>query len=254
MVGASTLERNEVYEKFVILVGIALALLAAPTIAAARSKSIEFAQIADARIISPCASYDVSCSQQQLFFPPHSPSYLNNQPRKLLLPKDLKTRPSEKLLVPSDLNDRSHTSSPKLILPNDLNSQSYNTSPDLLLRSDLKNRPDKLKKKPCSPTNKKCDPRKPPPKHIYRHFHGYPYFYDYYGDQGYYIYPPLAYPHYLVSCRSARIILQNNGFRNIKLIRCGGKYHSFTARKRGAKYLVKVKASSGRIVIVRRTK
>ena len=156
-----------------------------------------------------------------------------------------------RLQAPGDLNKQQHKPLLRLRLPRDQNNQVQKLTRKLHAPGDQK----KWRYKPpiCSPDIEKCRPHKQP-KHRRRHFHDYPYFYDYYGNQDYYVNPPSAYQYYLVSCRSARIILQDHGFRKIKLIKCGGKYHSFKARKRGANYLVKVKASSGRIVIVRRTK
>jgi hypothetical protein len=219
----SVLEWNKVYGRLIISTGLALVLLAGPTSSAARNNPIQIVQIADNGSTMACAPGDLGCRAPNL--PP-------------------------RLQAPGDLNNQQHKPSLRLRLPRDQNNQVQKLSRKLHAPGDLKKWPHK----PCPPAIEKCRPHKPPPKHRHRHFHDYPYFYDYYGNQDYYVNLPSPYPYYLVSCRSARIILQDNGFRKIKLIRCGGKYHSFTARKRGANYLVKVKASSGRIVIVRRTK
>ena len=57
-----------------------------------------------------------------------------------------------------------------------------------------------------------------------------------------------------LTCSDARRVIRYEGYRNIRTIKCGGKYHQFTARKRGVKYLVnlKVRAATGKIVVVDR--
>lgn len=57
-----------------------------------------------------------------------------------------------------------------------------------------------------------------------------------------------------LTCSDARRVIRYEGYRNIRTVKCGGKYHQFTARKRGAKYPVnlKVLATTGRIVVGRR--
>ena len=54
-----------------------------------------------------------------------------------------------------------------------------------------------------------------------------------------------------LACSQAGLILRYAGYRNIRTTKCGGKYHQFKARKRGAKYLVnvKVRATTGEIVV-----
>ena len=54
-----------------------------------------------------------------------------------------------------------------------------------------------------------------------------------------------------LACSEAGLILRYGGYRNIRTTKCGGKYHQFKARKRGAKYLVnvKVRAATGEIVV-----
>ena len=93
----------------------------------------------------------------------------------------------------------------------------------------------------CSPGMDKCHPK----KHRHRRFHDFPF------DDDYFIYPPSNY-HYLVSCNRARLVLQRNGFRSIRLVSCGGRYHTFTARKGNGKFIVGVRARSGAIAIFRR--
>jgi hypothetical protein len=55
-----------------------------------------------------------------------------------------------------------------------------------------------------------------------------------------------------LTCSDARRVIRYEGYRNIRTVKCGGKYHQFTARKRGAKYPVnlKVRATTGKIVVV----
>ena len=57
-----------------------------------------------------------------------------------------------------------------------------------------------------------------------------------------------------LTCSAARRVIRYEGYRNIRIIKCGGKYHAFTARKRGAKYPVnlKVRATTGKIVVIGR--
>jgi hypothetical protein len=57
-----------------------------------------------------------------------------------------------------------------------------------------------------------------------------------------------------LTCSEARLVIRYEGYRNIRTLKCGGKYHQFTARKRGAKFLVnlKVRATTGKIVVVGR--
>ena len=57
-----------------------------------------------------------------------------------------------------------------------------------------------------------------------------------------------------LTCSDARRVIRYEGYRNIRTITCGGRYHQFTARKRGAKYLLnlKVRATTGKVVVVGR--
>ena len=57
-----------------------------------------------------------------------------------------------------------------------------------------------------------------------------------------------------LTCGEARHVIRYEGYRNIRAIKCGGKYHQFTAQKRGAKYRVnlKVLATTGTIIVVGR--
>jgi hypothetical protein len=122
-----------------------------------------------------------------------------------------------------------------------------------------KNKPPKHQTMPCPPENPRCYGSNPPPagghkppKH--QHHHNYDYWWTpgYYWNPGYAFDPPTAYAYYRVSCDEARSILQYEGFRNIKLQKCGSTYHRFKAQRRGKTYLINVRARSGQIVIVRR--
>ena len=57
-----------------------------------------------------------------------------------------------------------------------------------------------------------------------------------------------------LACGEARRVIRYAGYRNIRKIKCGGKFHQFTAQKEGAKYPVnlKVRATTGKIVVVGR--
>ena len=59
-----------------------------------------------------------------------------------------------------------------------------------------------------------------------------------------------------LTCSDARRVIRFEGYRNIRTVKCGGKYHAFTARNRGVKYLVnlKVRATTGKIVVVGRVR
>jgi hypothetical protein len=55
----------------------------------------------------------------------------------------------------------------------------------------------------------------------------------------------------MLTCSDARRVIRYEGYRNIRTIKCGGKYHAFTARQRGTKFPVnlKVRATTGKIVV-----
>jgi len=59
-----------------------------------------------------------------------------------------------------------------------------------------------------------------------------------------------------LTCGDARRVIRYEGYRNIRTIKCGGKYHEFTAHKRGAKQRAKlrVRATTGKIVVVGRVR
>lgn len=57
-------------------------------------------------------------------------------------------------------------------------------------------------------------------------------------------------------CSDARRVIRHAGYRNIRTVKCGGKYHHFTARRRDTKFLVnlKVRATTGKIIVVGRSR
>jgi hypothetical protein len=59
-----------------------------------------------------------------------------------------------------------------------------------------------------------------------------------------------------LTCSDARRVIRYQSYRNIRTIKCGGKYHAFMARKRGAKYPVnlKVRVTTGKIIVVGRVR
>ena len=59
-----------------------------------------------------------------------------------------------------------------------------------------------------------------------------------------------------LTCSDARRVIRYEGYRNIRTIKCGGKYHQFTARKRSGKYLLNlnVRATTGKVVVVGRSR
>jgi hypothetical protein len=61
-----------------------------------------------------------------------------------------------------------------------------------------------------------------------------------------YVYIP---PHYGISCEDARSLLQLEGYRISRTIRCGGNYHRFKAHRRGFHYIVQVMTKSGKRMI-----
>jgi hypothetical protein len=65
----------------------------------------------------------------------------------------------------------------------------------------------------------------------------------YYG--GYYATPRYA---GRMSCGTARNLVDNSGFNKVRARDCGGKIYSFYATRKGAPYLVRVNAYTGRIV------
>jgi hypothetical protein len=59
-----------------------------------------------------------------------------------------------------------------------------------------------------------------------------------------------------LACSDARRVIRHAGYRNIRTIKCGGKYHQFTAQRRGMKYLenLKVRATTGKIIVAGRSR
>ncbi len=61
-----------------------------------------------------------------------------------------------------------------------------------------------------------------------------------------YVYIP---PYYGISCEDARSLLEKEGYRISRTIRCGGNYHRFKAHRRGFHYIVQVMTKSGKRMI-----
>ena len=49
------------------------------------------------------------------------------------------------------------------------------------------------------------------------------------------------------NCDEAKDIVREEGFRKVRLIACGGRYHVFSARRDGIRYQVKVNRRSGEL-------
>jgi len=56
-------------------------------------------------------------------------------------------------------------------------------------------------------------------------------------------------------CSDARRVLRRAGYRNIRTVKCGGKFHHFTAQRWDTKYRLKlrVRATTGKILVVGRS-
>jgi hypothetical protein len=67
---------------------------------------------------------------------------------------------------------------------------------------------------------------------------------------------PNSFTRSTLACNEARLVIRYEGYRNSSTVKCGGKYHQFTARKQGAKHFVnlKVRATTGKIVVSGRGK
>jgi hypothetical protein len=67
---------------------------------------------------------------------------------------------------------------------------------------------------------------------------------------------PNSFTRTTLTCSEARRVIRHEGYRNIRVIKCGGKYHQFSARKPGVKHSVnlKVRATTGKIVVSGRGK
>ncbi len=55
-----------------------------------------------------------------------------------------------------------------------------------------------------------------------------------------------------MTCKGARFMLEERGYRNVVPRDCRGSRYSFFARKRGVKYVINVNSFSGRIISLRR--
>ena len=59
-----------------------------------------------------------------------------------------------------------------------------------------------------------------------------------------------------LACSDARRVIRHAGYRNIRTIKCGGKFHHFTAQRRDTKYRLnlRVRATTGKISVVGRSR
>jgi hypothetical protein len=59
-----------------------------------------------------------------------------------------------------------------------------------------------------------------------------------------------------LTCNDARRVIRHAGYRNIRTVKCGGKFHHFTAQRRGTKYRLnlKVRATTGKILVISRVR
>lgn len=73
--------------------------------------------------------------------------------------------------------------------------------------------------------------------------------YGYYPRPGFYDPYPDSYDR--VSCKEARWIVRERGFRDVRTASCGGKYHVFFGKKRGEIFRIKVYSRNGRIHSIR---
>jgi hypothetical protein len=58
------------------------------------------------------------------------------------------------------------------------------------------------------------------------------------------------YDPYRMTCKEAKWMLMERGYKAVNTKSCGGKYHTFFAKKKGHKLLIKVRAATGRIASV----
>ena len=72
-----------------------------------------------------------------------------------------------------------------------------------------------------------------------------------YIDPGYYR-PPIYESRDRISCREARQIVREEGFRDVRAFDCEGRSYQFEARRKGRSFIVVVSARSGNIIDVRR--
>lgn len=61
-----------------------------------------------------------------------------------------------------------------------------------------------------------------------------------------YIYIP---PRHDISCQQARLLLEKDGYRVAKTLRCGGNYHLFRAQRSGRDMIVQVMTLRGKKMI-----
>ena len=54
-----------------------------------------------------------------------------------------------------------------------------------------------------------------------------------------------------VSCKEARWIVRERGFRDVRTADCGGKFHTFFGRKKGGIFRIRVYSRNGRIHSIR---
>lgn len=83
--------------------------------------------------------------------------------------------------------------------------------------------------------------------------------YGYYSRPGYFIpHPGYGYENDYgdgygdrVSCKEARWIVRERGFRDVRTADCGGKYHTFIGRKKGGLFKIRIYSRNGRIHSIR---
>ncbi len=75
--------------------------------------------------------------------------------------------------------------------------------------------------------------------------------YGYYPRPGYFVPHPGSGFRDRVPCNEARMIVREHGFRDVRTTDCGGKLHSFIARKKGGVFRIKVYSRNGRIHSIR---
>jgi len=66
--------------------------------------------------------------------------------------------------------------------------------------------------------------------------------------------PPSKYSNLVVDCLSARSYFRSKGYKKIRTVHCGGKYHQFNAERFGRKYLLKMTARTGQVEVRHRLK
>lgn len=219
-------------KKLIVASGLALCMLAVPGSAEEKGNQFRPKEIIGGKVCAPgdpaCQSHNAPPGLQ----PPQRPSH---QPP--LLPGS-SGEPDYKL--PRTLH-QPH-------VPGEPNGQPPNKPHKPHPPGDVNYPPHKPPHHPCLRGDHKCRPHGQPRWNDYSDFN------EYYGYPDYYYNPPTYYSNNLVSCRRAQIILRNEGFRNIRLTKCGGTYHRFIARWRGANHIVKVKARGGDVTVGGRVK